>query len=109
MTTTAVRPTRARRAVLISAAAVPVLILGQFAMLAIVPVAIAVIAGARMKGVRLFTWMLGALYVTPLIIWALRENPARSLSRDIDPIFAALIIAGAIAVLIAIVRSNRKA
>jgi len=109
MTTTAVRPTRARRAVLISAAAVPVLILGQFAMLAIVPVAIAVIAGARMKGVRLFTWMLGALYATPLIIWALRENPARSLSRDIDPIFAALIIAGAIAVLIAIVRSNRKA
>jgi len=109
MTTTAVRPTRARRAVLISAAAVPVLILGKFAMLAIVPVAIAVIAGARMKGVRLFTWMLGALYATPLIIWALRENPARSLSRDIDPIFAALIIAGAIAVLIAIVRSNRKA
>ena len=109
MTTTAVRPARARRAVLISAAAVPVLILGQFAMLAIVPVAIAVIAGARMKGVRLFTWMLGALYATPLIIWALRENPARSLSRDIDPIFAALIIAGAIAVLIAIVRSNRKA
>jgi len=109
MTTTAVRPTRARRAVLISAAAVPVLILGQFAMLAIVPVAIAVIAGARMKGVRLFTWVLGALYATPLIIWALRENPARSLSRDIDPIFAALIIAGAIAVLIAIVRSNRKA
>ena len=109
MTTTTVRPTRARRAVLISAAAVPVLILGQFAMLAIVPVAIAVIAGARMKGVRLFTWVLGALYATPLIIWALRENPARSLSRDIDPIFAALIIAGAIAVLIAIVRSNRKA
>ena len=109
MITTAVRPTRARRAVLISAAAVPVLILGQFAMLAIVPVAIAVIAGARMKGVRLFTWMLGALYATPLIIWALRENPARSLSRDIDPIFAGLIIAGALAVLIAIVRSNRKA
>ena len=109
MTTTAVRPTRARRAVLISAAAVPVLIVGQFAMLAIVPVAIAVIAGARMKGVRLFTWLLGALYATPLVVWAVREDPARSLSRDIHPVLAGLVIAGAVAVLIAIIRSNRKA
>ena len=109
MTTTAVRPTRARRAVLISAAAVPLLIVGQFAMLAIVPVAIAVIAGARLTGVRLFTWLLGALYGTPLVVWALRSDPAPSLSKDIHPVLAGLVIAGAVAVLVAIIRSNRKA
>ena len=109
MTTTAVPPTRARRAVLISAAAVPLLIVGQFAMLAIVPVAIAAIAGARLKGVRVFTWLLSALYATPLVVWALRADPAPSLSKDIHPVLAGLVIAGAVAVLIAIIRSNRKA
>ena len=109
MTSTTVRPTRARRAVLISAIAVPVLIVGQFAMLAIVPVAIAVIAGSRIAGVRLWTWLLGALYATPLVVWALRADPARSLSKDIHPVLAGLVIAGAAAVLIAIIRSNRKA
>jgi len=109
MTTTTVRPTRARRAVLISAAAVPLLIVGQFAMLAIVPVAIAVIVGARMRGVRLLTWLLAALYATPLAIWALRADPAPSLSKDIHPVLAGLIITGAVGVLIAVIRSNRKA
>ena len=109
MTTTEVRPTRARRAVLISAAIVPLLIVGQFAMLAIVPVVIAVIAGARIRGVRLWTWLLGALYATPLVVWALRSDPAQSLSKDIHPVLAALVIAGAVAVLVAIIRSNRKA
>ena len=110
MTTTEVRPTstRARRAVLISAWAIPVLIVGQFAMLAIVPVAIAVIAGARMRGIRFFTWLLGALYATPLVVWALRADPAQSLSKDIHPVLAGLVIAGAVAVLIALYR-NRKA
>ena len=109
MTTTTVRPTRARRAVLISAIAVPVLIIGQFAMLAIIPVAIAVVAGARMRGVRLFTWLLSAVYATPLVIWALRADPAPSLSKDIHPVLAGLVISGAVAVLIAVIRSNRKA
>jgi len=109
MTTTTVRPTRARRAVLISAIAVPVLIIGQFAMLAIVPVAIAVVAGARVRGVRLFTWLLGALYAAPLVIWALRADPAPSLSKDIHPVLAGLVISGAVAVLIAVIRSKRKA
>ena len=108
MTTTTVRPSRARRAVLISAWAIPVLIVAQFAMLAIVPVVIAVIAGARMRGVRLFTWLLGALYATPLVVWALRADPAQSLSKDIHPALAGLVIAGAVAVLIALYR-NRKA
>ncbi len=109
MTTTAVPPTRARRAVLISAVSVPLLIVGQFAMLAIVPVAIAAIAGARIRGVRLWSWLLAALYATPLIVWALRSDPARSLSRDIHPVLAALVIAGAIAVLFALYRTSRKA
>ena len=109
MTTTSVRPSRARRAVLISAWALPVLIVAQFAMLAVVPVAIAVIAGARMRGVRLFTWLLGALYATPLLVWALRADPAQSLSKDIHPVLAGLVIAGAVAVLIALYRNNRKA
>jgi hypothetical protein len=109
MTTTTVRPTRARRAVLISAWSIPVLIVGQFAMLAIVPVAIVVIAGARIRAVRAWAALLGALYATPLVVWALRTDPAQSLSKDIHPVLAGLVIAGAVAVLIAIYRSNRKA
>lgn len=109
MTTTAVRPSRARRAALISAWSIPVLIVAQFAMLAIVPVAIVLIAGARLRAVRLWAVLLGALYATPLVVWALRADPAPSLSKDIHPVLAGLVIAGAVAVLIALYRSNRKA
>ena len=114
MTTTEVRPTRtgpgprARRAALISAWAIPVLIVGQFAMLAIVPVAIVVIVGLRLRAVRLWAALLGVLYTTPLVVWALRADPAQSLSKDIHPVLAGLVIAGAVAVLIALYR-NRKA
>ena len=115
MTTTEVRPTstgpgpRTGRAVLISAWAIPVLIVGQFAMLAIVPVAIVMIGGLRMRAVRLWAALLGALYATPLVVWALRADPAQSLSKDIHPALAGLVIVGAVAVLIAFYRNNRKA
>ena len=108
MITTTVRPTRARRAVLISAAAVPLLIVGQFAMLAIVPVAIAVIAGARIRGVRLWTWLLGALYATPLVVWALRTDPAQSLSKDIHPALLTAVVVASIAFLFAVYSRSKK-
>ena len=114
MTTSEVRPARTapgpptRRAVLISAWAIPVLIVGQFAMLAIVPVAIVVIGGLRMRAVRVWAALLGALYATPLIVWALGSDPEPSLSKDIHPVLAGLVVAGAVAVLIALYR-NRKA
>lgn len=109
MTITEVPSRRSHRAALISAWAVPVLILGQFAMLVIVPVAIVVIAGVRLRAVRLWAVLLGALYTAPLVVWALRADPAPSLSKDIHPALAGLVIAGAVAVLIALYRSNRKA
>jgi hypothetical protein len=87
--------------VLISAWAVPVLVLGQFAMLAVIPVALVLIGSLRNTRDRaLHRWAatLTVAYAVPLALWAIGPDRAPSLSKDMHPVFAGIVVAAAIAV-----------
>ncbi|MBQ0989615.1 hypothetical protein PSH03_002674 [Micromonospora sp. PSH03] len=91
---------RVDRTVIISIWAVPVLVVGQFAMLAIVPVVLALTVSLRhahLRGLRRWTIALTTAYATPLILWAIGPDRAPSLSKDMHPLFAALIVVAALA------------
>ncbi|MFG6402980.1 hypothetical protein [Microbacterium sp. P04] len=96
-TLTPTPPTTAQKTPLpfrIAAWSVPILVLTQFSMVAIIPVAvlaIAVIADRRVRALRWWTGLLVAAYATPLAIWLLRDDGAQSLSKDMSPVFVALI------------------
>ncbi|WP_406063805.1 hypothetical protein [Micromonospora sp. NBC_00860] len=93
-------PRRADRTVIISIWAVPVLVVGQFAMLAIVPVVLALTVSLRhayLRGLRRWTVALATAYAIPLILWAIGPDRAPSLSKDMHPAFAALIVVAALA------------
>lgn len=62
---------RTPRSVFVSAWAVPVLVLGQFSMLAIVPVVLVLVGTLRHPGLRPlrpYSAALAAIYATPLVI-----------------------------------------
>lgn len=102
-TPTAVKTRRAPLYVIISAWAIPVLVLGQFALLAVVPLALMLIGVLRDPRIRPLRWWAGlvaAAYLTPLAIWALRADRATSLSTDMSPIFAAIIVVAAVVVIV---------
>ncbi|MEU8421465.1 hypothetical protein AB0C15_11375 [Micromonospora sp. NPDC048835] len=91
---------RANRTAIISIWAVPVLVIGQFAMLAIVPVTLALVVSLRhahLRGLRRWTVALATAYATPLVLWAIGPDRAPSLSKDMHPVFAALIVVAALA------------
>jgi len=95
----------------IAAWAVPVMVVGQFAMLAIVPLAVVVvgvIADQRAHGLRPWVALLTVTYLTPLAIWILRPDGAQSLSRDMHPAFIVLIAAVSLVVLAKIHWSRRR-
>ncbi|WP_410651151.1 hypothetical protein [Amycolatopsis sp. cmx-4-54] len=102
------------RSVLVSAWAVPVMIIGQFAMLAVVPVALVLIGtlrDARFKALRWGAIALTAAYATPLALWAIGPERAQSLSKDMHPVFAAIIVAVGVAFAVAchvLPRKSRK-
>jgi hypothetical protein len=86
----------------ISAWLVPVMVLGQFAMLAIVPLAVLVVGSfvsARARVLRWWTAALAAVYAIPLVIWIVRPDGAPSLSKDMHPVFYVLIAIASAAVL----------
>ncbi|UMO99698.1 hypothetical protein [Amycolatopsis sp. EV170708-02-1] len=87
----------APRAVVVSAWAVPIMVAGQFAMLAVVPLAIALIGTLRDTRLRWGAIALTAAYATPLALWAIGPDRAQSLSKDMHPVFAALIVAVGVA------------
>lgn len=94
------RTTRAPRSFLVAALAVPVMVVGQFAMLAIVPVAVVLVAAlrdARLRALRWWAAALAAAYATPLVLWAIGPDRAPSLSKDMHPALAALIVAASLA------------
>ena len=94
---------RTPRSVLLSAWAVPVLVLGQFSMLAIVPVTLALVATLRhpsQRTLRPYSAALAVSYATPLAIWIVRPDGAPSLSKDMHPAFVVLIVAAAAALLV---------
>ncbi|MEV0388024.1 hypothetical protein [Nonomuraea sp. NPDC050643] len=103
------RPTP--RAVTVSSWAVPVMVLGQFAMLAIIPVVIALVGAVRHARDRTVRWaavLVAATYAVPLVIWLTRPDGAPSLSKDMHPAFAGLIVAASAALIVAILRARRR-
>lgn len=99
------------RSVIVSAWAVPVMIIGQFAMLAVVPVALVLIGtlrDARLKTLRWGAMALTAVYATPLALWAIGPERAQSLSKDMRPVFAAIIVAVGVAFAVAYHVLRRK-
>ncbi|GAA1539052.1 hypothetical protein GCM10009678_21690 [Actinomadura kijaniata] len=108
MTTTSQPPARAGRraprAVTLAAWAVPVMVLGQFALLAGVPVAIA-LAGAlrrtRDRAVRRAAALVAVAYAIPLAVWLARPDGAPSLSKDIHPAFVGLIVTASAVLVVA--------
>jgi hypothetical protein len=102
---------RTPKSVLISAWAIPVLVIGQFAMLAIVPVGLVLIGTLRSTGLKPLRWWaagLAAIYATPLVLWAIGPDRAPSLSKDMHPVFVPLIAAAGVAVIVAIYALRRR-
>lgn len=97
------RTPRAPRYLTISAWAVPIMVLGQFAFLAMIPVALVLYGALRNPHARDLRWpaaLLTAAFATPLTIWLLRPDGAQSLSKDIHPVFVGLIVAASAVVLL---------
>ena len=98
------------RYVVVSAWAVPIMVLGQFALLAVIPVGL-VLSGAlrdpRARELRRPAGLLAAAFAIPLAIWLLRPDGAESLSKDIHPGFVGLIVAASAVVLVKIWASRR--
>lgn len=107
--------TRAARSVplpvTVAAWAVPVMVIGQFAMVAVLPV-VTVLIGAhrsvRGRAARLAATLLAAAYAAPLVIWLVRPDGAESLSKDMHPVFAGLIVAASAALLVTLRRVRSR-
>jgi hypothetical protein len=102
---------RSSKSVIISACLVPVMVIGQFAMLAVIPVALVLIGTLRHPELRPLRWWsaaLAAVYATPLVLWAIGPDRAPSLSKDMAPVFGWLISAAALAVVVAFTVLRRR-
>jgi hypothetical protein len=115
MTTTSTPPARTGGrtppAVAVSSWAVPVMVLGQFSLVAGVPVAIALVGALRHAGDRTVRWaaaLLAVTYAIPLVIWLARPDGAPSLSRDMHPAFVGLIVAASAVLIVSIHRARRR-
>ncbi|MET7302104.1 hypothetical protein [Embleya sp. NPDC005575] len=102
---------RTPRAVTVSAWAVPVMVLAQFALLAGVPVVIALVGALtriRDRAVRLAAVLVAVAFTIPLTVWLVRPDGAQSLSKDIHPAFVGLIVAASAALVLTIHRTRRR-
>ncbi|MFJ4767656.1 hypothetical protein ACIP88_00885 [Streptomyces uncialis] len=96
--------------VTIASWAVPVMIVGRFSLIAAVPVVIAVFGALRHVPDRTVRWavtLLAGTYAVPLVVWLTRPDGARSLSEDMHPLSAGLIVAASAAVIVALHRTRR--
>lgn len=102
-TITAVKPRRAPLAVLISAWAVPIMVVGGFAFLAYIPLAVVVIGvlfdPRSRRALGWWTAPLALAWFVPFGIWQSRPDPAESMSKDISPLFIGLVVLAAVALL----------
>lgn len=95
---------RPPRMVIISAWLVPILVVGQFAMVAVLPVALVLVGtlrDARLRALRWWSAGLAVAYAIPLTVYVTRPDRAQSLSKDIHPGFVALIVVASVAVIVA--------
>ena len=96
------------RTTIVSTWAIPIMVLTGFSFLATVPVLIVLISTIRNASLRWWGVGLAAVFSVPWLIWLFRSDPARSLSRDMSPVLAALIIAIAVAMLVKIYTLRRR-
>lgn len=100
-----------RRSFVVSAWAVPTMVVGQFAMLAIVPVVLVLRSARRdqtSRAVRAWAVGLGAAYTASLAMWAVGPDRERSLSKDMHPAIAALIVTTSLGLLATHYLSRRR-
>ncbi|GLY29878.1 hypothetical protein [Kineosporia sp. NBRC 101731] len=92
------------RAVIISAWAVPVMVAGQFAMLAIIPLGIAaagILRNRQLRGLRGWVAALSAAYAAGLLLWAIGPDRETSLSKELHPAHMVVITALGVALAVA--------
>lgn len=97
--------------VTVSAWAVPVMVVGQFALVSAVPVAIALagaLRGVRDRAVRGAAALLAVTFAIPLVVWLTRPDGAQSLSKDMHPVFLGLIVAASAVLLLTIHRPRPR-
>ena len=95
----------------IAAWSVPVLMVGQFALLAVIPVTAIVIGtlvNSRARALRWWAALLGIVYATPLAVWIIRPDSAQSLSKDIHPALLTAVVVASIAFVFAVYSRSRK-
>ncbi|MEU7225689.1 hypothetical protein [Streptomyces chrestomyceticus] len=95
----------------VSAWAVPVMVVGQFALLSGIPVAIAlagVLRRVRDRAVRWAAALLAVTYAVPLTVWLARADPAQSLSKDMHPAFAVLTVVASAALVVTLHRARTR-
>ncbi len=83
------------RKVRVSAWVAPIMVVGTFAFFAAIPVAMVVygvLRRVRTGALRWWAIALGVVYVIPMATWLLKPNRPPSLSKDISPVFVALIV-----------------
>lgn len=108
-TSTRTKPRRIPLSLTISAWAAPIMVVGDFALMAVIPVAIVLVKALRDPRARFLRWpaaLLAAVYATPLALYLLNPDRPQSLSKDIDPVFVVLIVVASAVLLIA--RYTRK-
>jgi hypothetical protein len=101
-----------RRSVIICALLVPVMIVGGFAMLAVIPVGIVVhftVRDPRLRALRVWAALLVAAYAIPLALWGALPDRAPSLTKDMHPAFAVGIVLAALAYSAGYVLHQRRA
>ena len=98
--------------VVVSAYAVPVLVLVQFAWLATLPVLVLLVSTlhtVRSRALRGLAVLLTVVYAVPYAVWKLRPDPAPSLSKDISPVLAGLVVAVSVVFVLALHVVPRRA
>jgi hypothetical protein len=100
-------PPRTPTAVLVAAWAVPVLVAGQFALLAGVPIAVVLIGSRHRRAHRRWAVALTAGYAAALGLWLAGPGSAPSLSKYLSPAATALFAVAGVAVAVAVSRRAR--
>ncbi|MEV6830009.1 hypothetical protein [Amycolatopsis sp. NPDC051102] len=109
MTLTAATSSRVSTSVLVAAWAVPVMVAGQFALLAGVPIAVVLIGARRARALRWWAAGLTGGYAGALLLWLAGPSSAPSLSKYLSPAATAVFTAAGVAVAVAATISRRRA
>ncbi|MFI5730560.1 hypothetical protein ACIA49_10615 [Kribbella sp. NPDC051587] len=92
------------RSVLTAVWAFPVMVLGGFAFLAGIPVAVIITHAIRQRVLRWWTVALTTAYVVPVAVWLLGPSDAPSLTKFMSPALTAVV--AAVGVLVALAQTN---